>query len=144
MSERDPFETWLSEFMRRHGAAAGTVHVREKDPSGATDLLVLRTAINIPPKVQEVTRVIPKGKGMAGLAWERDRAVATCNLQTDTTGDVRPGARAVDAQAAVAIPVRAPDGHLRAVVGIAFMSERNFGDDELTELERDTTSLPPA
>lgn len=144
MPDRDSVETWLSAYLQRRGAAAGTVHVRERNAHGAGDVLVLRSAINIPARVQEVTRVIPKGKGMAGLAWERDRAVATCNLQTDTTGDVRPGAKAVNAQAAVAIPVRADDGDLRAVVGIAFMSERDFSDEELTELERETTSLPVA
>ena len=62
------------------------------------------------------TEVIPRGKGMAGLAWERDEIVSTCNLKTDETGDVRPGAKAVDAQAALAIPVRDGTGALRAVV----------------------------
>ena len=75
---------WLRGFLDAHGAAAGTVHVRE------SDVLALRAAINIPPKVREVTSTIPRGKGMAGLAWERDRAVATCNLMADTSGDVRP------------------------------------------------------
>jgi hypothetical protein len=79
---------------------------------------------------------------MAGLAWERDRAVATCNLKTDQSGDVRPGAKAVNAQGAVAIPVRDGNGGLRAVVGIAFATERDFDDDALSSFEREASALP--
>ena len=70
---------------------------------------------------------------MAGLAWERNQPVATCNLKTDVSGDVRPGAKAVDAQAALAIPVRDEQGEVRAVVGIAFMGEREFSDEQLLQ-----------
>jgi len=38
---------------------------------------------SLPAPVVEKTRFIPRGKGMAGLAWERDRVVSTCNLKTD-------------------------------------------------------------
>jgi hypothetical protein len=129
-------ETWLRSFLGAHGAAAGTVHEREGDT------LFLRAAVNIPPPVVRVTEMIPKGKGMAGLAWERNRSVATCNIKTDESGDVRPGAKAVDAQAALAIPVRGADGEVRAVVGIAFMGEREFPEAELAEFERLAAALP--
>lgn len=129
-------ETWLKSFLGAHGGAAGTVHEREGDT------LFLRAAVNIPPPVVRVTEMIPKGKGMAGLAWERNRSVATCNIKTDESGDVRPGAKAVDAQAALAIPVRGADGEVRAVVGIAFMGEREFPEAELAEFERLAAALP--
>jgi L-methionine (R)-S-oxide reductase len=102
----------------------------------------LASHVNIPPPVVKVTDSIPRGKGMAGLAWERDEVVATCNLQSDPSGDVRPGAKAVGAQAAVAIPVRAPDGGLRAVVGIAFLGERDFSEEERKALEAAASALP--
>jgi L-methionine (R)-S-oxide reductase len=129
-------ETWLKSFLGAHGGAAGTVHEREGDT------LFLRAAVNIPPPVVRVTEMIPKGKGMAGLAWERNRPVATCDLKNDESGDVRPGAKAVDAQAALAIPVRGADGEVRAVVGIAFMGERDFPEAELAEFERLAAALP--
>ena len=129
-------ETWLRSFLSDHGAVAGTVHVLQGD------LLKLSAAVNIPPPVVKVTETIPKGKGMAGLAWERDEIVSTCNLKSDNTGDVRPGAKAVDAQAALAIPVRSPAGELRAVVGIAFMGERDFSEQELKGFEHAAASLP--
>lgn len=131
-------ETWLRGFLTEHGGIAGTVHVLEGG------LLKLSAAVNIPPPVVKITETIPKGKGMAGLAWERDEVVATCNLKSDTSGDVRPGAKAVDAQAALAIPVHASAGGVRAVVGIAFMGERDFSDQELQSFARAAASLPHA
>jgi len=129
-------EIWLKSFIGKHGGVAGTVHEREGDA------LLLRAAINIPPPVVKVTETIPKGKGMAGLAWERNRSVATCNIKTDATGDVRPGAKAVDAQAALAIPVRGAGGEVRAVVGLAFMGERDFSDADLDQFEKLASELP--
>lgn len=126
---------WLRGFLDRHGAVAGTVHVRKDD------VLVIAAAVNIPPKVQEVTARIPLGKGMAGLAWEQDRAISTCNLKEDTSGAVKPGARAVDARAAVAVPVHGGDG-VRAVVGLAWADERDLPEPFLTELGRDVELLP--
>lgn len=129
-------ESWLKSFLGEHGAVAGTVH----ELRGET--LRLCAAVNIPPPVVRATETIPKGKGMAGLAWERNKAVATCNLKTDETGDVRPGAKAVDAQAALAIPVRGSDGEVLAVVGIAFLGERDFDDAALERFEQAARALP--
>jgi hypothetical protein len=127
---------WLQRFVQQGGGVAGTVHRR------AGDALVLVAAFNIPPKVQEITATIPRGKGMAGLALERDQPVQTCNLQTDASGDVKPGARAVNAQAAVAIPVHDEHGDVRAVVGIAFKEEGELGEERIAELARAATKLP--
>lgn len=118
-------QAWLEAFLERNGGIAGTVHLVDGD------LLRLAAQVNIPPPVIKVTETIPKGKGMAGLAWEREQAVQTCNLKTDSSGDVRPGAKAVDAQAAVALPVADASGSVRAVVGIAFTGEREFSEPEL-------------
>lgn len=133
-----PLETWLSAYLRTHGGMAGTVHLRDGQE------LVMGAAVNIPPQVVQVTQRIPYGKGMAGLAFARDRPVQTCNLQEDASGDVRPGARAVNAHAAVALPVHDAAGQVRAVVGIAFMHERELGEDELARLASTAEALPQA
>lgn len=133
-------QDWLQNFLESQGGVAGSVHQVAKRDEG--EVLELVASINLPPPVVEKTRLIPKGKGMAGLAWERDRAVSTCNLQSDTSGDVRPGAKAVGAQAAVAIPVHDGSGSLRAVVGIAFLGERDFSDDDLRAFEQKAKALP--
>ncbi len=129
------YTTWLQSFLSGHGGVAGTVHLRGES------VLEQAAAVNIPPPVQAKTARIAKGKGMAGLAWERGAPVQTCNLKTDTTGDVRPGAKAVKASAAVALPVK--DGHtVRAIVGIAFMGEREISADELATLQAAADRLP--
>ncbi|TPV93076.1 MAG: GAF domain-containing protein [Myxococcales bacterium FL481] len=136
MSLADPYQPWLAELLQTHHAAAGTVHVRHQDH------LELRAAINIPPPVVDATRRIPHGKGMAGLAWSRNAPVSTCNLQDDETGDVRPGAKAVDAAAAVALPVHDASGDVRAVVGIAFAQPRELAPAELASLGEAAEALP--
>jgi L-methionine (R)-S-oxide reductase len=129
-------DDWLKQFLFAHGAVAGTVHLRDGE------VLTLSASVNIPPPVVEKTRVIPKGKGMAGLAWERDTPVSTCNIKADASGDVRPGAKAVDAAAAVAIPVHDTAGALRAVVGLAFADDREFSPAELDRFARAAEALP--
>jgi hypothetical protein len=132
----DPtLDEWLRSFLARHGAVAGTVHVVDDEA------LVIRAAHNIPPKVQEVTARIPLGKGMAGLAWEHDRAISTCNLKEDASGAVKPGAKAVDAKAAVAIPIHGGEG-VRAVVGLAWADERDLPDALVDGIGRDAESMP--
>jgi hypothetical protein len=126
----------LRELLARHGAIAGTVHVVD----GET--LAIAAAINIPPPVIAATTTIPRGKGMAGIAWERDAPIQTCNLQDDASGNVRPGAKAVDAKAAVALPVPGADGATRAIVGLAWMDDRVLADDVVAAITRDAAGLP--
>jgi len=132
----DSIETWLKNFIDSHDGVAGSVHVLDGDA------LTLCASVNLPPPVIAATRTIPKGKGMAGLAWERAKPVLTCNLKTDETGDVRPGAKAVQAAAAIALPVSDLAGQFRGVVGIAFSEEREFSEVELAAFERAASELP--
>ena len=127
---------WLRAFLARHQAVAGTVHVVKGD------VLAIAGAINIPPKVQEITATIPLGKGMAGLAWQHDKPIQTCNLKEDDTGAVKPGAKAVDAKAAVALPVHDGSGTIRAIVGLAWMHEDELAKDLLAKISADAATLP--
>jgi hypothetical protein len=137
MSASPETQVWLEAFIRDHGGVAGTVHERVDDAT-----LALTAAVNIPPPVQEIVRRIPKGKGMAGLAFEHNEPISTCNIKEDATGRVRPGAKAVNAQAAVAFPVVDAAGTVRAVVGIAYQGERDIGKDELDVLTAAAKTLP--
>lgn len=134
--EAERTEVWLREWIATHGGVAGTVHTRQGDK------LLLAAAVNIPRPVVEAVRIVPRGKGMAGLAFERDAPVSTCNLKTDATGDVQPGARAVDANTAVAIPVHDATGQIRGIVGIAYKGERAMDDSELALLAREAEGVP--
>jgi hypothetical protein len=134
----DDVNPWLAKLLAEVGAIAGTVHYLKGEQ------LELAAAVNIPEKVQQITRLIPKGKGMAGLAWERLQPVQTCNLKDDNTGDVRPGAKAVDAAAAVAMPVLDNNGQMRAVVGVAFKETRELPEAELENIRKLASALPEA
>ncbi len=127
---------WLTQFLRAHGGVAGTVH-----RVVAPDLMELDAAVNIPPPVQQATQKIPVGKGMAGIAMAEDRCVSTCNLKEDASGAVKPGAKAVGAGAAVAIPVHDAGGKVRAVVGIAWQEARELGDAELHAIQEAAEQL---
>jgi hypothetical protein len=138
MSETaSPIQQWLESFVRAHGGIAGSVHRRS-----GPDELELAAHLNLPPPVVAAVVKVPRGKGMAGLALERDTSISTCNIKTDATGDVRPGAKAVNAQAAVAMPVHDANGVVRAVVGIAFRDEKELTEDELRGLERAAAQVP--
>lgn len=132
-----PTQVWLEKFIQDNGGVAGTVHQRQ-----GSDMLTLAAAYNIPPPVMEIVRQVPRGKGMAGLAFEQNEPISTCNIKDDSTGRVRPGARAVDAQAAVAFPVHDAQGAVRAVVGIAYAEKRDLKQSELDALSSQAGSLP--
>lgn len=126
-------QDWLKSFIATQGAVAGTVHrhIQTQERTG----LELVAAVNIPPKVQEIVEWVPPGKGMAGQALVQGVPVQTCNLKDDSSGVVRPGAKAVDAAAAVALPVKGVSGEISAIVGIAYSDQRQFSDEDLTRLE---------
>jgi L-methionine (R)-S-oxide reductase len=111
--------------VRAFRADTGTLHLLEKD--GLLHLKALSG--DFPPPVLAIIRQIPVGKGMAGLAAERGQPVDACNIQTDTSGDVRPGAKATGMEGAVVVPVF--DGErVVGALGIANRGERTFSDAE--------------
>ena len=132
MSDNQQLETWLRQTLAEVNATSGTVHIHENDG------LRLAAAVNIPPPVQQIVQWVPNGKGMAGLALQRREPIQTCNLQEDRSGAVKPGAKAVNAQAAIAIPVQDSTGNVLSVVGIAFQDEREF---TLADIEKLTNAV---
>lgn len=117
-------EEALALVLARFRAASGTLH---RLRAGA--LALTAHTPGIPPQVLEVIRVVPIGKGMAGLAAERKAPVTACNLQTDQSGDVRPGARATGLKGSLVVPLLAAD-ELRGTLGIANLEEREFTPEE--------------
>jgi putative methionine-R-sulfoxide reductase with GAF domain len=63
-------------------------------------------------------QVIPIGKGMAGIAAMRREPVQVCNLQSDASGVVRPGAKLTQMEGSLAAPMLDGD-RLCGVFGIA-------------------------
>ena len=83
---------------------------------------------------------IPIGKGMAGLAAERRQPVQVCNLQTDTSGDVRPGAKLTRMEGSIALPILVA-GALRGTLGVAKPIEYEFTSEEIRDLTAVATAL---
>src|SRR5262249_7235884 len=108
---------------------SGTIHLLEAD-----GVLHLKAATaNIPQFVLDKVQLVPVGKGMAGLAVERNAPVNTCNIQTDTSGDVRSGAKATGLEGAIVVPITR-DGAAVGALGIANRTERTFTEQEIADL----------
>lgn len=125
----------LAAILKQFTADSGTIHLM-----GSDGQLHLVAAIGIPDPVLNVIQTVPVGKGMAGLAAERKEPVNICNIQSDRSGDVRPGAKATGLQGSVALPMLA-DGRVVGVLGVASHSERTFTDDEVARLLQAAASL---
>lgn len=125
----------LAAILKQFAADSGTIHLM-----GSDGQLYLVAAIGIPDPVLNVIQTIPVGKGMAGLAAERKEPVNICNIQSDTTGDVRPGAKATGLQGSVAIPMLV-DGRVTGVLGVANHTERTFTEEEIARLLKSAAAL---
>lgn len=122
-------EEALSRIISEFRADSGTIHFLGDDGM----LHLFSASAGMPEAVLSVIRVIPVGKGMAGLAVERGEPVDACNIQTDTSGDVRPGARATAMAGALVVPIFDGDSIVGAL-GIANRDERTFSDEETSSL----------
>lgn len=136
-AEIPPYQVWLESFVSTQGGMVGTVHLRRGEE------LELVAALNIPPPVVDAVRVVPRGKGMAGVALATGEPVGTCDLRTDESGHVQPGARLVPVRASVALPVLDAAGEVRAVVGIAFPHEGDLTAEMTRALMAAAAELPP-
>ena len=119
----------LGAALTHFGCQAGTVHLLR---GGVLKLAAHR---NIPPPVVQIVETVPIGKGIAGLAAERREAVTICNLQTDTSGQARPGAKATGMEGSLAVPML-DGGELRGVLGVAKAGAYDWSADETDLLMR--------
>ncbi len=70
------------------------------------------------------------------------RPVETCNLHDGDSGRIKPMAKLVGGQAAIALPVKTGEGHVRAVVGITFAFDGEIGADAERTLAASAATLP--
>jgi L-methionine (R)-S-oxide reductase len=115
--------------MTHFHADTGTIHLL-----GADGVLHLKAAsAGIPEPVLKAVERVPVGKGMAGLAVERKEPVSVCNLQTDGSGNARPGAKSTGMEGALVVPILMGDKAVGAF-GIANREPRTFTAEETAEL----------
>ena len=125
-SQPDALSQVLNLLLEHFDCPTGTVHLLD-DKSGMLKLTAQR---GIPDVVLGKIGVIPVGKGMAGIAAERREPVQVCNLQTDSSGVVRPGARDTKMEGSVAAPMLNTSGVLKGTLGIAKPVPYDFSDEE--------------
>lgn len=118
----------LAAALAHFDCQAGTIHLLRGG------VLKLAAHQNIPPPVVQIVETVPIGKGIAGLAAERRAAVTICNLQTDTSGQARPGAKATGMEGSLAVPMLA-GGELRGVLGIAKAEAYDWPPEETALLQ---------
>jgi len=107
----------------------GTIH-RLDDK---TQLLKLVAQQGLPPQLLDVVGTIPVGKGIAGQVAAQNRPVTMCNLQTDTSGVAKPGARQTGVGGALCVPMRL-DGTLVGTLGVGTRREYEYTVEETARL----------
>ncbi len=110
-------------------ADSGTIHLMGQDGQ----LHLKCASAGSPEPVLGIILVVPVGKGMAGLAAERGEPVSICNIQTDQSGDARPGARATGLEGAIALPMWS-GARVAGVLGVANRAARTFTSEETEQL----------
>ncbi len=129
-----PREIVLEEVLRQvlihFRSETGTLHRLDVEKQ----LLHLVAQIGLPPQMLEIVKIIPVGKGIAGQVVARNAPVTICNLQTDTSGAAKPGARQTGVGGALCVPVRDGD-KIVGTLGIGTLRPYEYTPDETRELE---------
>ena len=126
----------LAAVIRTFAAHTGTLHFLGTD--GMLHLAAFHGAI--PAPVMEHIRIIPIGKGMAGVCAELNEPVSWCNLNRDGSGVVQSGARSLGLAGSMVVPVRSGTAMV-GTLGIANTGERTFTDEETALLIECGSSL---
>ncbi len=108
----------------------GTIHLLDREKQ----LLWLAAQTGLPPTMLEVVRSIPVGKGIAGQTVAQGKPVTICNLQTDTSGVARPGARQTGVGGALCVPLR-NNHEILGTIGIGTIRPYEYTPAETQALE---------
>jgi putative methionine-R-sulfoxide reductase with GAF domain len=128
----------LEEIIRLFNADTGSIHLIEDG------VLILKAQVGLPPHVAEIVSRVPIGKGMAGLAAERNEPVSSCNIQSDETGNVKAGARATGVNGAIVVPIRNEQGEVQGSLGIGVHHDYEYTEEETARLLNMAAKLLPA
>lgn len=121
------FGAALRAIAESFGAVTATLH--RADPGSR--ILHLVTQLGLPEKLLPITQQIPFGKGMAGLCAERAESITVCNLQTDSSGVAKPGAKLTGVEGAISVPIFTPGAReVSGTFGIGKPGEHTYTEDE--------------
>jgi len=129
-------EKTLRDTLTRFNSETGTIH-RLHEPAL---LLRLVAQVGLPPQLLDLVTIIPVGKGIAGETAQKNRPVTICNLQTDTSGVARPGAKQTGVGSALCVPIRNGD-KIVGTFGIGTKREHEYSAAEINSLQDIANSL---
>ncbi|MEJ0089459.1 MAG: GAF domain-containing protein [Limisphaerales bacterium] len=122
-------EKILNDTLAQFNSETGTIH-KLHEP---TQLLRLVAQVGLPPEMVNIVSIIPVGKGIAGETAAKNLPVTICNLQTDTSGVAKPGAKQTGVGGALCVPVR--DGEkVIGTLGIGTAREHEYSAKEINVL----------
>ena len=123
-------EKILRETLSHFHSETGTIHVLDSEKQ----LLHLVAQVGLPPQMLEVVKTIPVGKGIAGQVIAQNKPVTICNLQTDSSGVAKPGAKQTGVGGALCVPIR--DGEkIVGTLGIGTIRAHEYTPEETRALE---------
>jgi GAF domain-containing protein len=123
-------ETTLRETLAKFNSETGTIHFLDPEKQ----LLHLAAQIGLPPQLLDVVKTIPVGKGIAGQVVAQNKPVTICNLQADTSGVAKPGAKQTGVGGTLCVPIRDGD-KITGTLGIGTVRPHEFTPEETRELE---------
>jgi GAF domain-containing protein len=123
-------EQILHLLLEKFHSETGTIHRLDHE----NKTLFLISHVGLPPQILEVVKTIPVGKGIAGQVILQNKPVTICNLQTDTSGIAKPGAKQTGVGGALCVPLRDGDKTV-GTIGIGTIRQNEFTPDETRELE---------
>jgi len=124
------WEPVLREVLKHFHSETGTIHRLD----AKKQLLHLVAQVGLPPQMLEVVKTIPVGKGIAGQVVAQNKPVTMCNLQTDTSGVAKSGAKQTGVGGALCIPLRNGDA-IVGTIGIGTVRPYEYTPEETRLLE---------
>ena len=132
----EALEKILRDTLAKFNSETGTIH-KLHEP---TQLLRLVAHVGLPPQLLDIVTIIPVGKGIAGECAQKNHPVILCNLQTDTSGVAKPGAKQTGVGGALCEPVR--DGEkVVGTFGIGTRREYEYSVAEINSLQEISNQL---
>lgn len=130
-SDRDvALKKTLERVLAEFQSEIGTIHLLDAEKQS----LHLVAQVGLPPQMLDVVKTIPVGKGIAGQTVAQNKPVTICNLQTDSSGVAKPGARQSGVGGALCVPIRKGD-QLLGAIGIGTRREHQYTPEETARLE---------
>jgi signal transduction protein with GAF and PtsI domain len=131
-------EKILRDTLAKFDSETGTIHRLDAQ----TQLLHLVAQVGLPPQMLAIVKTIPVGKGIAGETAAKNLPVTICNLQTDTSGVAKPGAKQTGVGGALCVPIR-DSGNIVGTLGIGTRREHEYSAAEINALQEIASAVVP-